>query len=128
MKPYVSNIEEDTINNENFRKVLHTGENSQLVVMTLGPGEEIGMETHPDTDQFIRIESGKGKAIIDGKEYDLKDDFAVVIPAGSEHNVVNTSDTEKMKLYTVYSPPEHPDGTIHKTKKEADKYEEEHHS
>lgn len=128
MKPYVSNIEEDTINNENFRKVLHTGENSQLVVMTLGPGEEIGMETHPDTDQFIRIESGKGKAIIDGKEYELKDDFAVVIPAGSEHNVVNTSDTEKMKLYTVYSPPEHPDGTIHETKKEADKYEEEHHS
>lgn len=127
MKPYVSNIEEDTLDNENFRKVLHTGENSQLVVMALKPGEEIGMETHPDTDQFIRVESGEGKAIIDSGEYELKDDFAVVIPAGSKHNVINTSNEEKLKLYTVYSPPEHPAGTIHTTKEEADKYEEEHH-
>ena len=101
--------------NDNFRKVLHTAHHSQLVVMSLLPGEEIGTEVH-DLDQFIRFESGRGKVILDGKETEVEDDWAVVIPAGVEHNVVNTSDSEKMKLYSIYSPPEHPEGTVHPTK------------
>jgi mannose-6-phosphate isomerase-like protein (cupin superfamily) len=95
--------------------------------MALKPGEEIGLETHPDTDQFIRVEAGYGKAILDGEEYTLADGSALVIPAGAEHNVINTSSKESLKLYTVYTPPEHPDGTIHKTKAEAEAYEREHH-
>ncbi len=95
--------------------------------MALKPGEDIGQETHPDTDQFIRVESGEGKAILDGQEYALADGSALVIPAGAEHNVINTSSAEPLKLYTVYTPPEHPDGTIHKTKAEAEEYEREHH-
>jgi mannose-6-phosphate isomerase-like protein (cupin superfamily) len=115
MAGYVINIEKATMQNDNFRKVLNTAKHSQLVVMSLRPGEEIGMEVH-DLDQFIRFESGRGKVILDGKEYEVEDDWAVVIPAGVEHNVINTSDSEKMKLYSIYSPPEHPEGTVHPTK------------
>ena len=115
MTGYVINIEKATMENDNFRKVLNTAQNSQLVVMSLLPGEEIGMEVH-DLDQFIRFEAGRGKVILDGKEHEVEDDWAVVIPAGVEHNVINTSGSEKMKLYSIYSPPEHPDGTIHPTK------------
>lgn len=115
MSGYVINIEKATLENNNFRRVLHTAENSQLVVMSLLPSEDIGMEVH-DLDQFIRIESGQGKVVLDGKEHSIEDDWAVVIPAGVEHNVINTSDSEKMKLYSIYSPPEHPEGTLHATK------------
>jgi mannose-6-phosphate isomerase-like protein (cupin superfamily) len=117
MAGYVINIEKATLKNDNFRKVLYTAENSQLVVMSLLPGEDIGSEVH-DLDQFIRFESGRGKVILDGKDYEVEDDWAVVIPAGVEHNVINTSDSEKMKLYSIYSPPEHADGTVHRTKED----------
>ena len=127
MKNYIGNIEKETEENTNFRKVLFTGENEQLVVMSLEPRENIGMEVHPDVDQFIRIEEGHAKAILDGEEHDLPEDFAVVIGAGTEHDIVNVSDAESLKLYTVYSPPEHPEGTIQKDKAEADAYEEKHH-
>ncbi len=119
MAGYHTDIEKKTLDNNYFREVLFTGPNEQLVVMALKPGEDIGMETHSDTDQFIRIEAGEGKAILDGKEYELKDGSAIVIPAGTQHNVVNTSNTQALKLYTVYAPPEHADKTIHKTKQEA---------
>ena len=127
MSGYHTDIEKKSLENHFFREVLFTGPHSQLVVMALNPGEEIGQETHPDTDQFIRVEAGSGKAILDGQEYSLADGSALVIPAGAEHNVVNTSATEPLKLYTVYTPPQHPDGTTHKTKAEADAYEREHH-
>ena len=127
MAGFVINIEQKTLENENFREVLFTAPHSQLVVMTLQPGEEIGLETHDDIDQFIRVEAGSGKAILNGEEKALADGTAVVIPAGTEHNVVNISQTEPLKLYTIYSPPEHPDGTINKTKAEADIYEKERH-
>ena len=127
MSGYHTDIEKKSLENHFFREVLFTGPHSQLVVMSLNPGEEIGQETHQDTDQFIRVEAGSGKAILDGQEYSLADGSALVIPAGAEHNVVNTSATEPLKLYTVYTPPEHPDGTVHKTKAEADAYEREHH-
>jgi mannose-6-phosphate isomerase-like protein (cupin superfamily) len=110
MAGYFINIEKATMQNDNFRKVLNTAQHSQLVVMSLLPEEEIGTEVH-DLDQFIRFESGRGKVILDGKEHEVEDDWAVVIPAGVEHNVINTSDSEKMKLYSIYSPPEHPEGT-----------------
>lgn len=116
MSGYYVDLESRTLENENYREVLFTGPQSQLVLMSLLPGEEIGMEVHDDHDQFIRIEAGVGQAIIDGEEFALKDGSAVVIPAGSEHNVVNTSESEKLKLYTIYSPPEHADGTIQATK------------
>jgi mannose-6-phosphate isomerase-like protein (cupin superfamily) len=127
MTGYHTDIEKRSLENNYFREVLFTGPHSQLVVMALQPGEDIGQETHPDTDQFIRVEAGDGKAILDGEEYALADGSALVIPAGAEHNVTNTSSTEPLKLYTVYTPPEHPDGTIHKTKAEAEEYEREHH-
>ena len=127
MAGYIVDIEKKSVENDNFREVLFTGPQVQLVVMSLGPGEEIGVETHDDTDQFIRVEAGKGKAILDGKEHDLQDGSAVVIPAGTRHNIVNSSQREPLKLYTIYSPPEHPDGTIHKSKAEAEAYEEEQH-
>ena len=127
MSGYVIDIEKKTLENEHFREVLFTAPNSQLVVMSLRPGEEIGLETHDGIDQFIRVEAGTGKAILNGEEKPLADGTAVVIPAGTEHNVVNTSQSEALKLYTIYSPPEHADGTIHKTKAEADEYEKEHH-
>ena len=125
MKGFVDNIEKLSLENENFRKVLYTAKNSQLVVMSLLPGEEIGMEVH-HLDQFIRVEAGQGKAILDGAEHDISDGFAVVVPAGTNHNIVNTSQTEKMKLYTVYSPSNHKDGKIHVTKADAEADEGEH--
>lgn len=123
MKKYIDNIEKITLENNNFRQVLFTGEHCQLVVMSLRPGEEIGMEVHPNVDQFFRFEAGEGKVVINGEESSVSDGSAVVITAGSEHNVVNTSPDKDLKLYTIYSPPNHPDGTIHKTKAEADAYE-----
>jgi mannose-6-phosphate isomerase-like protein (cupin superfamily) len=116
---YVTDIEEKTLQNSYFREVLFTDPHLQLVVMSLLPGEEIGLETHHDVDQFLRIEAGEGKALLNGEEHALRDGSAVVVPAGTEHNIVNTSTTEPLKLYTIYSPPEHPAGTIHKTKAEA---------
>jgi mannose-6-phosphate isomerase-like protein (cupin superfamily) len=127
MAGYVVNIEEKSVKNGYFREVLFTGPHSQLVVMSLAPGEDIGMETHGDTDQFFRVEAGRGKAILSGEEQDLEDGSAVVVPAGTEHNIVNVSTSEPLKLYTIYSPPQHPDGTIHKNKAEALVYEREHH-
>lgn len=120
MKGYVTNIEDDTIENQDFRRVVFTGPNTQLVLMTLQPGEEIGLETHDGHDQFIRVEAGKGYVQLDGKKSQLEDGSAVVIPAGVEHNVVNTSERDRLHLYTLYSPPEHADGTVHHTKKEAE--------
>ena len=105
MAGYVTNIEEKSLENTYFREVLFTAPLSQLVVMSLAPGEDIGMETHDDTDQFIRVESGRGKAILDGKEHALADGSAVVIPAGTKHNIVNASSSEPLKLYTIYTPP-----------------------
>ena len=119
MDAFIANIEEETESNDNFRKVLFTAKHSQLVVMNLVPMEDIGEETHDNVDQFIRIEEGTGKAVLNDKEYEIEEDFAIVIPAGTKHNIINTSDEEPMKLYTVYSPPEHPDGTVHMTKDEA---------
>ena len=126
MTGYSIDIEKKTLENRHFRQVLYTAPHSQLVVMTLAPGEEIGLERHEHGDQFIRIESGRGEAIIDGKRHALADGVALVIPAGAEHNVVNTSVSEPLRLYTVYSPPEHADGTVHKTKRDA--MEHEHHA
>lgn len=118
MKGYIVNIEKATKENNNFRKVLYTAKHSQLVVMSLRPKEDIGEEAHQELDQFIRIEEGEGLIVIDGIEHRVADDFAAVIPAGARHNVINTSD-RPMKLYTVYSPPEHRDGVVHQTKNEA---------
>lgn len=118
MKGYIVNIEKVTKENKNFRQVLYTAKNSQLVLMSLRPGEDIGEEVH-DLDQFIRIERGTGKAILDGVENKIEDDYAVVIPAGTRHNIINTSNDQEMKVYSIYSPPEHRDGVIHKTKAEA---------
>ncbi len=120
MRGFVTNIEKDTLENSNFRKVLYTSKYSQLVLMTLKPKEEIGMEVHSDNDQFFRFEKGQGKCIIDGNEYELKDGVAVVVPAGSQHNIINTSDTEELKLYTIYSPAHHKDGIVRQTKAEAE--------
>ena len=119
MKGFSSNIEQDTLANTNFRKVLYTGKYSQLVLMSLLPGEEIGMEVHEDNDQFFRFEKGMGKCIIDGNEYDLADGSAIVVPAGAQHNIINTSETEMLKLYTIYSPAHHKDGIVRATKAEA---------
>jgi len=118
MTGYVINIEEKTLANNFFREVLFTTDKSQLVIMALKPGEEIGIEVHPEHDQFIRIESGKGKAIMNGEEHEISDGSAVIIPAGTQHNIINMSEAA-MKLYTIYTPPEHKQGTIHKTKEEA---------
>ena len=113
---YVTNIERDTLTNEDFRRVLFTGPYTQLVLMTLRPGEDIGLEAHVGHDQFIRVETGSGYVQLDGERHELEDGSAVVIPSGAEHNVVNTSRTEALRLYTLYSPPEHPDGTVQHTK------------
>jgi len=115
---YVVNIEKESLENSNFRKVLFTAKYSQLVVMHLNPSEDIGEETHT-LDQFIRVETGEGVIIMDGVETSISDGSAIVIPAGTKHNIKNTSETEPMKLYTIYSPPEHRDGTIHATKADA---------
>lgn len=126
MSGYVANIEEKTLANDYFREVLFTGPYSQLVVMSLLPNEEIGMEVHPNVDQFFRIEAGVGKVIMNGEEHVISDGTAIVVPAGTEHNVVNTSGSEKLKLYTIYTPPNHKDKTIHKTKTEAEADTEDH--
>ena len=118
MKGYIENIEQATLENENFRKVVYTAKNSQVVLMSIAPGEEIGEEVH-HVDQFLRFEVGSGKIVLDGVESKVEDGFAVVVPAGAKHNVINTGD-EPLKLYTIYSPPEHKDGEVHKTKKEAE--------
>ena len=123
-KGFVINIEEATKENDNFRKVLYTAKHSQLVLMSLKPGEEIGEEVHNNLDQFFRFEEGEGKVVIEGEEFQIKDGFAVVIPAGTKHNIINTSSEMPLKLYTIYSPPNHQDGTIHKTKEEAESSEE----
>ena len=120
MQGYIVNIEKEALENTDYRRVLYTAKNSQLVLMSLNSGEEIGMEVH-QLDQFIRIETGQGQAILDGVTHELQADFAVIVPAGTNHNIINTGQ-EVMKLYTIYSPPEHKDGTTEKTK--ADEIEE----
>lgn len=122
MKGFVTNIEKDTLDNNFFRKVLYTTKNMQLVLMSLDAHEEIGEETH-HLDQFIRVEAGEGKAILNSIEHKIGDGSAIVIPAGVKHNIVNTSNA-RLKLYSIYSPPEHKDGVIHKTKAEAAGHEE----
>lgn len=121
-KGYKINIEEETINNTDFRRVLYTGAHSQLVLMSLKPGEEIGLEVHEDTDQFFRFEAGQGKVVIDQTTHEVADGDAVVVPAGAQHNVINTSDSQTLSLYTLYSPAHHKDQTVHPTK--ADETEE----
>ena len=116
MAGYVTDIEKDTLSNDDYRRVLFTGAHLQLVLMTLRPGEEIGKEIHEEHDQFIRVEAGIGSVVLDGQSRTISDGVAVVIPAGVEHNVVNTSRTEPLRLYTLYSPPEHPHGTVQRTK------------
>ena len=125
MKGFNSNIEKDTLENNNFRKVLYTGRHSQLVLMSLRPGEEIGMEIHPDNDQFFRFEKGQGKCVIDGNECGVSDGSAIVVPAGAQHNIINVSDAEDLKMYTIYSPAHHKDGIIRETKEEAESNEAE---
>lgn len=125
MKGFKTNIEKGTLENKNFRKVLYTGKHSQLVLMSLRPKEDIGMETHTENDQFFRFETGQGKVIIDGNEYEVGDGVAVVVPAGAKHNIINISDSKELKLYTLYSPAHHKDGIIRATKKEAEANDEE---
>ncbi len=120
MKGFNSNIEKDTLENNNFRKVLYTGKHSQLVLMSLKPKEEIGMEVHEENDQFFRFEKGRGKCIIDGNESEISDGVAVIVPAGAQHNIINTSDIDDLKLYTIYSPAHHKDGVVRATKAEAE--------
>lgn len=119
MKGFNGNIEQLTIDNKNFRQVLYTGKHTQLVLMSLLPGEEIGVEIHGENDQFFRFEAGEGKVVIDDNEYNVSDGSAIVVPAGAEHNVINTSDSEDLKLYTLYSPSHHKDGIVRATREEA---------
>jgi mannose-6-phosphate isomerase-like protein (cupin superfamily) len=125
MKGYITSIEKETMKNSNFRRVLYTGKNSQLVLMSLRPMEEIGMEVHQHVDQFFRFEKGEGKVVIDGVEHPVKDGDAVIVPAGARHNVINTSKTSELKLYTIYSPPEHQDKVVRRTKADAEASPEE---
>lgn len=124
MKGFKSNIEKDTLENTNFRKVLYTGKHLQLVLMSLKVGEDIGEEIHQTIDQFFRFESGTGKCIIDGNEYKVKDGDVIIVPAGAKHNVINTDNTTELKMYTIYSPPNHEDGIIRATKEDAEKIPE----
>ena len=124
MKGFKSNIEKETLENDNFRKVLYTGKHLQLVLMSLKVGEEIGEETHQHNDQFFRFESGSGKCIIDGNEYIVGDGDVIVVPAGAKHNVINTSPAKAFKMYTIYGPPNHQDGIIRATNETAEKNEE----
>lgn len=123
MNGYFGHIEIEAVSNENFRKVLYTGKHSQLVVMSLLPNEEIGTETHELVDQFFRFEVGEGKAVLDGEEVLFKDGDVLVVPAGVEHNIINTSAVDKLKLYTIYSPANHQTGTVQLTKAEAEEAE-----
>lgn len=122
-KGFKENIEKLTTENTDFRRVLYSGKHTQIVLMSLKPNEDIGMETHSDNDQFFRFDAGMGKVIIDGHEYEVRDGDAVIVPAGSEHNIINTSATEDLKLYTLYSPPHHKDGIVRATKIEANENE-----
>lgn len=122
-KGFTTNIEKDALSNTNFRKVLYTGEHMQLVLMTLKVGEEIGMEVHPDNDQFFRFEAGSGKCVINGNEYNVTNGDCVIIPSGSQHNIINTG-KEPFKMYTIYAPPHHKDGVVYATKTEAEKSKE----
>jgi len=124
MKGYNGNIEQLTLENDKFRQVLYTGKNCQLVLMSLVPNEDIGMEVHEENDQFFRFEAGTGKVIIDGNEYGVEDGSAIIVPAGAEHNVVNTSSSEALKMYTIYSPSHHKDGIERQTKEEAEANDE----
>lgn len=126
MAGYTIDIEQASLENTDFRRVLYTAPNLQLVLMTLQAGEEIGLETHDHGDQFFRVEGGEGEAILNGEHYTLDDGDIVVIPAGVEHNIVNTSTDTPLQVYTIYTPPEHPDGTVHATKAEADAYAKTH--
>lgn len=126
MSGYSVDIERATLENDDFRRVLYTAPHSQVVVMSIEPGGEIGMERHDTGDQFIRVEEGEGEAILDGERHELGDGTALVIPSGTEHNVINTSRSDPLRLYTVYSPAQHPDGTVHRTKAEADAAEHAH--
>ncbi len=121
---FYANIEKYTLENTDFRRVLYTGKASQLVLMCLQSLEEIGLETHHENDQFFRFESGTGKAIVGGTEYDICDGMTIIVPMGTEHNIMNTSATESLKFYTIYSPAHHEDGTVHHTKAEAEAAEE----
>ncbi len=125
MKGFHNKIEKETLENNNFRKVLYTGKNSQLVLMSLKPGEDIGLEIHQENDQFFRFEHGEGQVVIDGNEYEVRDGDAIVVPAGAEHNIINLSLTENLKLYTIYSPAHHKDGIVRLTKQEAEANDEE---
>ena len=120
MKGFNSNIEKDTLENDNFRKVVYTGAHSQLVLMSLLPNEEISSEIHPESDQFFRFEKGTGEAVIEGKSQKVSDGDTVIVPAGTKHNIINTSSSEPLKLYTLYSPPHHRDGVVHATKAQAE--------
>ena len=120
MKGYCDDIQKRTLDNQDFRRVLYTGKNLQLVLMTLKPGEEIGEEVHEDRDQFFRIEEGEGTVYIDGAANQVEDDFAVIVPAGARHNVVNTG-SAPLRLYTIYGPPEHKDGVVHHDKGQAER-------
>ena len=125
-KGYHGAIEDLTLANDSFRQVLYSGEHSQLVLMSLLPNEEIGMEVHEDNDQFFRFEEGTGTVMIDGTEYQVKDGDAIIVPSGAQHNVINTSDSGPLKMYTIYSPAHHKDGTVHATKADALADESEH--
>lgn len=125
MKGFNTNIEKETLENNNFRKVLYTGRNSQLVLMSIKPGDEIGSEVHAENDQFFRFEQGKGKCVINGHEYLVEDGSAIIIPAGAEHNIINISELEDLRLYTIYSPAHHKDQIVRLTKEEAEANDEE---
>jgi mannose-6-phosphate isomerase-like protein (cupin superfamily) len=124
MKGFLTNIEDDTLDNEDYRRVIFTGKHTQLVLMTVQPGDEIGRETHEGHDQFIRIESGHGEVMMDGRVQPISVGSAFVIPSGVEHNVTNTSADEQLRLYTLYSPPEHPDGLVQHTKQDEEESKE----
>lgn len=119
MKGFKSNIENDTLENKNFRKVLYSGNHLQLVLMSLKAGEEIGEEIHEDNDQFFRFEGGKGKCVIDGNEYNVKNGDVIIIPAGAKHNIINADSLTELKMYTIYAPPHHRDGIVRATKADA---------
>jgi mannose-6-phosphate isomerase-like protein (cupin superfamily) len=125
MKGFNTNIEKETLENNYFRKVLYSGKHSQLVLMSLKPGEEIGSEVHSENDQFFRFEQGEGKCLIDGNEYLVADGSAIIVPAGAEHNIINISETDELKLYTIYSPAHHKDQIVRPTKEEAETNDEE---
>lgn len=126
MTGFLQNIEQLSLQNTHFRQVLYTGQHAQLVLMSLLPNEDIGMEVHEIVDQFLRVESGEGKVVMNGEEHPIKDGDAFIVPAGTQHNVFNTSSDKPLKLYTLYSPPHHRDATVHKTKQEAEADKEDH--